>query len=407
MPGTPKTERQPHGSFALDWVGTIAVAILLVAQVLLPRGAVGWISACGTGALLLAPFFIVPPFVTLSRHGGVPSGRPYYDTTRIVDRGVFAIVRHPQYLGYILLAVGFALLSRHPLTLALAAVAVISFVLYTVREDRDCLRRFGQDYADYRRRVPRFNFVVGIIRLLARRSSHAASLGTPGVARDEPLTAMPHGIRRSAMTDQLSGSNRSQSRPGLQLIGEMDRQVLLRFARQTLEEYLGEGQRPSIPTGSGTLLAHRATFVTLRDRATGSLRGCVGEVVAQRPLVESVMNMAIAAATEDPRFAPVEPEEVPDLHIEISALTPMEPILPEEVEIGRHGLMIRRKSRSGLLLPQVPVSCNWSRNEFLAGVCRKAGLPDDAWSAPDTELLGFECEVWEEEHHGPAAREPR
>jgi len=401
MRGSPDATREPSSSPALDWAAVAAVAVLLVAQFLLPRGTTRWLSACGAGALLLAPVFIFPPFVTLARRGGVPPGRPYYETTRVVERGVFAIVRHPQYLGYILLAAGFALLSQHPVTWVLAAIAITCLALYAAQEERECTRRLGQRYADYRRRVPRFNFVLGLARLLARRAAGETSAGPRGAEAGQPPTAAPHGIRSTVMSDQSSRGDRDGSRSGLRPIGEMDRQVLLRFARQTLEEYLRDGQRPPIPTGSGTLLARRATFVTLRTRATGGLRGCVGEVVARRPLVESVMNMAIAAATEDPRFPPVEPDEVPGLHIEISALTPMVPILPEEVEVGRHGLMIRWKGRSGLLLPQVPVSCDWSRTEFLTGVCRKAGLPDDAWSEPEAELLGFECEVWEEEDGNP------
>jgi len=198
------------------------------------------------------------------------------------------------------------------------------------------------------------------------------------------------------MTDRTSEDDlhRAEPRP----VGPIDRQVLLRFARQTIGEYLRDGERPPVPTGSGALLFPRASFVTLRTRGTGALRGCVGETAARGPLIESVGKMAVAAATEDPRFPPVTLDEVPELHIEISALTPMAPIRPDQVEVGRHGLMIRWKGRSGLLLPQVPVSQGWSRSEFLRGVCRKAGLPDDAWSAPDAELLGFECEVWEEEY---------
>jgi AmmeMemoRadiSam system protein A len=199
------------------------------------------------------------------------------------------------------------------------------------------------------------------------------------------------------MTDQARGDDRGRAAPKPRPLSEMDRQVLLRFARQTIEEYVRDGEQPVIPTGSGALLAPRAAFVTLRTRSSGALRGCVGEISARGPLIESVVKMAIAAATEDPRFPPVEPEEVPGLHIEISALTPMVPIRPDEIDVGRHGLMIRWKGHSGLLLPQVPESQGWSRGEFLSGVCRKAGLPDDAWSAPDAELLGFECEVWEEE----------
>jgi len=104
----------------------------------------------------------------------------------------------------------------------------------------------------------------------------------------------------------------------------------------------------------------------------------------------------IASATDDPRFPPVAMGEVAALHIEISALTPLESITPEEVEVGRHGLLISRGEYSGLLLPQVPVDHGWDREQFLDWVCRKAGLPDGTWRSSDAELRGFECEVWHE-----------
>jgi AmmeMemoRadiSam system protein A len=135
-----------------------------------------------------------------------------------------------------------------------------------------------------------------------------------------------------------------------------DKQTLLHLVRQTLNEYLSSGEMPpEFKTDSPALLQPRATFVTLRVRETGELRGCRGEVIARQPLVESVMNMVIASATDDPRFPPVTADEVPNLHLEISALTPMKPIKPEEVVVGRHGLMIVKGYSSGLLLPQVPV----------------------------------------------------
>jgi len=178
---------------------------------------------------------------------------------------------------------------------------------------------------------------------------------------------------------------------------EDDKQMLLRLVRQTLTEYLGAGVKPVVAAESPALRQPRATFVTLRTRATGDLRGCRGEVIARQPLVESVQNMAIASATDDPRFVPVTADQVPDLRIEISALTPMKPIRPHDVVIGRHGLMIVKGGRSGLLLPQVPVEQGWSRDEFLRGLCHKAWLPDNAWKASDAQLFGFEAEVWGEE----------
>jgi AmmeMemoRadiSam system protein A len=176
-----------------------------------------------------------------------------------------------------------------------------------------------------------------------------------------------------------------------------DKQALLQLVRQTLDDYLGKGTLPEFQTDSPALLQPRATFVTLRVRATGELRGCRGEILARQPLIDSVQNMAIASATDDPRFMPVTIDEVPGLHLEISALTPMKPIKPEEVVVGRHGLMIVKGHNSGLLLPQVPVEQGWDREEFLRGLCHKAWLPENAWKAKDAQLYGFEAEVWGEE----------
>lgn len=175
-----------------------------------------------------------------------------------------------------------------------------------------------------------------------------------------------------------------------------DRAALLRIARQALIDYFRFGRVPHPTTDRPALLVPRASFVTLRVRATGELRGCRGEVLAQRALAESVARNAIASAVDDPRFEPVSSLEAPLLHIEISALTHMRPIRPEDVEVGRHGLLIRRGFAGGLLLPQVPAQHGWDREAFLRGVCRKAGMREDAWRASDIELLAFEAEVWGE-----------
>lgn len=107
--------------------------------------------------------------------------------------------------------------------------------------------------------------------------------------------------------------------------------------------------------------------------------------------------MAIAAATDDPRFAPVTMAELDRLAIEISVLTPMAPIAAEDVVPGRHGLMIARGPHAALLLPQAPVIYHWGREEYLQCLCRKAGLPEDAWRTEPVELYAFEAEVWGEE----------
>jgi AmmeMemoRadiSam system protein A len=186
----------------------------------------------------------------------------------------------------------------------------------------------------------------------------------------------------------------SEARPAL---NDEDKETLLAFARQTLREYLERGESADLKVGSPALLEHRAAFVTLRRKGSGELRGCIGEVIAQRPLVESVARMAVSSSTQDPRFPPVSVDELPHLTVEISALTPMTAIEPGDVEVGRHGLMISRGHFSGLLLPQVPLEQGWDREDYLRGLCAKAGLPSDAWQDDGVELRSFEAEVFGEE----------
>ena len=182
-------------------------------------------------------------------------------------------------------------------------------------------------------------------------------------------------------------------RPGGQL-SEQDRNALLRVARLALTEYLTAGRTPSHSTESSVLLEHRGAFVSLHRRDSGALRGCLGEFLSERPLIESVKQMAIAAATRDPRFAAVTVEELPELQIEISALTPLYPIRPEQIQVGVHGLMIVKGEKKGLLLPHVPLAFGWDREDFLANLCLKAGLGMGAWRSGNVELLAFQTEGW-------------
>ncbi len=135
-------------------------------------------------------------------------------------------------------------------------------------------------------------------------------------------------------------------------------------------------------------------FVTLT--ADGELRGCIGYPEPVFPLYETIVRGAMSAALHDPRFSPVTANELPGLRVEVSVLSPLAPIAPEAVEVGTHGLVIEKGTRRGLLLPQVPTEYGWSRDEFLAYTCRKAGLPQDAWRDPAAKLFGFTAEVFHE-----------
>jgi len=172
------------------------------------------------------------------------------------------------------------------------------------------------------------------------------------------------------------------------------RRELLRLAHAAVEAAVRGDAPPAWRRDDATLTAPGAAFVTLRERASGELRGCRGEVMAVRPLAESVIEGAVAAALDDPRFPPVREEEIPSLVFELSVLTPMRAVRPDEVEVPRHGVMISHRGRRGLLLPQVAPEQGWGRDELLAGVCRKAGLPSTAWRDAGARLEVFEAEVW-------------
>ncbi len=181
---------------------------------------------------------------------------------------------------------------------------------------------------------------------------------------------------------------------GSQELTREERSAALEIARGALEAHF-RGERGHWPAAGG-LAQPRGAFVTLHRREDDELRGSIGTMEAERPLAEAVARMAVAAATQDGRFDPVTADELPALRIEISALGPLQPIRPEEVEVGRHGLLISQGRRRGVLLPQVPVEHGWDRETFLAHTCWKAGLPEDAWRRPGTELLAFTAEVFGE-----------
>lgn len=174
-----------------------------------------------------------------------------------------------------------------------------------------------------------------------------------------------------------------------------NRRALLRLARASVEAAArGVSHRPEEPEDPA-LRAKCGAFVTLKTRG-GRLRGCIGAIEAYAPLYRTVAEMAVSASQRDPRFPPVETAELADLLIEISVLTPPRPISADEVEVGRHGLIVASGRARGLLLPQVPVEQGWDRKTFLAHTCLKAGLPSDAWKAAGTELRAFTAEVFGE-----------
>lgn len=136
-------------------------------------------------------------------------------------------------------------------------------------------------------------------------------------------------------------------------------------------------------------------FVSLHRH--GELRGCIGHIVGDRPLAELVGEMAVAAASQDPRFPPVGPDELEGLAVEVSILSPPEPARAEDVVPGVHGVILRRGGRMGVFLPQVAPEQGWDRPTLLAMLCRKAGLPEGAWRDPAAQLEVFRAQVVHED----------
>ncbi len=176
-------------------------------------------------------------------------------------------------------------------------------------------------------------------------------------------------------------------------LDDAERAELLGIARRAATAWLLDGRVPEESPSSEKLKAPGAAFVTLTER--GRLRGCIGYTEPSAPLYRTVQECAVASATEDPRFLPVTPAAIGTMRIEISVLTPLLPIRPDEVDVGVHGLMVKRGARRGLLLPQVPAEFGWDRETFLDQVCLKAGLPPDAWRT-GAELYCFKAEVFGE-----------
>lgn len=172
-----------------------------------------------------------------------------------------------------------------------------------------------------------------------------------------------------------------------------ERRVLLRLAHQAIEAVFEERALDLTPP-SEHLAECRGAFTTLH--LEGRLRGCIGYVFPTQSLYRTVAETARAAAFDDPRFEPVTLSQATALKVEISVLSILQPIAPVEIVIGRHGLVVTHGGRRGLLLPQVPVECEWDREMFLAQTCLKAGLAPDAWTH-GAQLQAFTAEVFGEE----------
>ncbi|MHA1298568.1 MAG: TIGR00296 family protein [Candidatus Helarchaeota archaeon] len=184
---------------------------------------------------------------------------------------------------------------------------------------------------------------------------------------------------------------------------------LVKLARKNIESYIKTGRKTDIPKDVPPKLKEKAgVFVTLRklkdDGKKKELRGCIGYPLPHLPLIEAVIESSISSATKDSRFAPLQPEELDNIIIEASFLTPPKVIevnKPEEylekIKIGRDGLIVEFSGHSGLLLPQVPIDWKWGVKTYLEHLMQKAWLPSDTWKKEKVKISSFQAEVFEEE----------
>jgi len=182
-----------------------------------------------------------------------------------------------------------------------------------------------------------------------------------------------------------------------------ERRLLLHLAHHAISAALAV-QKLDLTPPTRHLAEPRGAFTTLHLQ--GKLRGCIGYVLPKHSLFQTVAETAQAAAFDDPRFVPVTAEEAPSLTVEISVLSPLQSIRPEEVVVGLHGLVVAKGSRRGLLLPQVPVEWGWDRETFLSQTCLKAGLAPDCWMH-DAEIKVFTAEVFGDEDFAGSDSEMR
>jgi uncharacterized protein (TIGR00296 family) len=179
---------------------------------------------------------------------------------------------------------------------------------------------------------------------------------------------------------------------------------LVKLARKAVDKYLNESVVINADNSNG-LTQKAGVFVTLNYLSNDKeyLRGCVGFPLAEKTLHQSIIEAAIAAATQDPRFEPINKKDIENIIFEVSVLSPPEKIevqnpkdYKNHIKIGRDGLILKCKYGSGLLLPQVPVELNWDIDEYLANICYKAGAPPDAWLMQESQLYKFGAVIYKE-----------
>lgn len=183
---------------------------------------------------------------------------------------------------------------------------------------------------------------------------------------------------------------------GENMLNNQQRKKLLEIARASINTYLQTGKKMELSETDPVLKQEMGAFVTLNKH--GELRGCIGNLTASQPLYLTVRDMAVEAAVDDPRFSALTLSELKDVEIEISVLSPLKKVdSADKIELGKHGVLVRKGYQSGVFLPQVATETGWSKEEFLSNLCaHKAGLASDAWKDKNTELYVFSAEVFSE-----------
>jgi len=232
--------------------------------------------------------------------------------------------------------------------------------------------------------IPRFIIIAALVSTLA-------PLGA--ACEKKPEKVYP---REAASSD----AERVKPRAVEFSLSDRDKKILLDIARTTLDRWVKERLMPDFDAPEGVLRRKGAAFVTLREN--GRLRGCIGHIMAREPLYECVRDMAVAASTYDRRFPPVRPEELGDIEVEVSVLTP--PVAVDDVsdiELGRHGVIVEKGYKRGVFLPQVAAETGWDKPAFLSHLCAdKAGLPPDCYNDPSVNIYTFRAIVFKEEPGG-------
>ncbi|MGB2599455.1 MAG: AmmeMemoRadiSam system protein B [Candidatus Omnitrophota bacterium] len=203
------------------------------------------------------------------------------------------------------------------------------------------------------------------------------------------------GYLSAAFVRSKTGTKSTAKDKGGDMFNREQKDKLLKMARDTITHYLRTGERLEVESDEA-FMDQMGAFVTLHKE--GQLRGCIGHIVGSQPFYLTVRDMAIASATEDPRFPPVRLEELDEIDLEISALSPLKKVDDyNEIEIPGHGVMVRQGARGGVYLPQVATETGWDRDEFMNSLCaQKAGIPMDAWKTGECDIYVFTAEVFGE-----------